>query len=341
MLLFFERPDGRGRSTSKQFMSGSTEYSCDNCGASFDSKRKMRAHQIAESQRISREELRQEIQRLAETLNRAPKAKDMNEQGDYSAATYFRRYESWDSALVAANVDPKTQNQVPDEAIIDEIQRLADALGNPPTATEMSEQGEFSVTLAQNRFGSWNDALKTAGYRPHHQYSICDQELTDEIERLVTKVGRSPTIEDMREYGRFSIRPYLRRFNSWEAAVRQAGFEPIGYPSGPDNPLWKPETEGGRYYGSNWQIQRQRALARDNFTCQTPGCEVSNEEHRRRFGRSIEVHHVRPLRDFNCGTDIDYDRANAVENLVTVCAVHHSLWERMCPLKPDIRHQEG
>jgi hypothetical protein len=34
---------------------------------------------------------------------------------------------------------------------------------------------------------------------------------------------------------------------------------------------------------------------------------------------------------------VDFERANRIENLVTVCAEHHHLWERASPLRLDTR----
>lgn len=321
-------------------MESPSAFTCDKCGVSFDSKEKLHAHEMAMQQRISKKELRAEIRQLADDIGRAPKAKEMAERGAYSPTTYQRRYDSWDDALAAAGVDPETCKRIPGEAILDEIRRLADESGTAPTAAEMDDRGDFSVKLAQNRFGSWNEALRQAGFQPSHRYSISDEALINDIQRLYNELGRAPTIEEVEELGSFSVRPYLRRFDTWQSAVHAAGYEPVGYPSGSANPMWKPDSRRNRYYGPRWQQRRRQALDRDDFECQTPGCEISNEEHLERFGRSLGVHHIRPLGEFERDGTINYERANAVENLVTICAKHHHIWERMVPLRPDTRHHE-
>lgn len=47
--------------------------------------------------------------------------------------------------------------------LLDELERLADELGETPSAPEMNEMGEFCVMTYANRFGSWNEALEEAG----------------------------------------------------------------------------------------------------------------------------------------------------------------------------------
>ena len=81
-----------------------------------------------------------------------------------------------------------------------------------------------------------------------------------------------------------------------------------------------------------------KALERDDFVCQTPGCERSQADHQAEFGTGLHVHHIRPLSSFSDnGENVDFERTNRLENLVTVCAEHHHLWERASPLRPDTR----
>lgn len=52
------------------------------------------------------------------------------------------------------------------EVLLDDIRRVAAELGNPPSAREMLEHGEYSQRVCQNKFGSWNEALREAGFAP-------------------------------------------------------------------------------------------------------------------------------------------------------------------------------
>lgn len=70
-----------------------------------------------------------------------------------------------------------------------------------------------------------------------------------------------------------------------------------------------------------------------------PGCEVDQDTHLDEYGSELHVHHIQPLRSFDVEADnAQFERANAVENLVTLCAEHHPIWESMAPLVPDTRH---
>lgn len=65
--------------------------------------------------------------------------------------------------------------------------------------------------------------------------------------------------------------------------------------------------------GRNWQEQRQKALVRDNWTCQDCGATIDEIGE-----RSIHVHHKIPYREFG-----NYREANDLKNLITLCASCH------------------
>jgi DEAD/DEAH box helicase domain-containing protein len=71
-------------------------------------------------------------------------------------------------------------------------------------------------------------------------------------------------------------------------------------------------------YGPNWQEQRQKALARDNHRCRTCGATAQP-------GQGLHVHHLRPFREYGyvSGRNRNYERANRLDNLLTLCASCH------------------
>ena len=96
--------------------------------------------------------------------------------------------------------------------------------------------------------------------------------------------------------------------------------------TGDNNPAWK----GGHaeYYGNNWHQQRRRRLEHDAHECVV--CGITEDEHREQVGRSLDVHHIRPLRTFE-----DPEDANVLRNLVTMCKPCHGRWEGI-PLRPEV-----
>lgn len=98
----------------------------------------------------------------------------------------------------------------------------------------------------------------------------------------------------------------------------------VGTISGPANFNWKGGYEA--YYGPNWRQQRRSARRRDGYICQR--CGVSEET----LGRQLDVHHIVPFRCFGVER---YLEANAMSNLVSLCAVCHLTVEHEQDTRPN------
>lgn len=81
---------------------------------------------------------------------------------------------------------------------------------------------------------------------------------------------------------------------------------------------WEVHFEGGHeyYYGPNWYEQRRRARKRDGYVCRK--CGLSDEDHSEEYGKSLHVHHITKFRKFE-----DYEEANRITNLLTLCRPCH------------------
>ncbi|PHQ38531.1 endonuclease [Halorubrum persicum] len=263
----------------------------------------------------------------------------MAEKGAYSPGCVKSKFESWSEALRSIGHTPNFRDDISAADLITDINTIAETLGRPPTSIEHRDRGEYVVKHMQNTFGSWNEALEAAGYEPHCEKGISKTKLIQEIHNVVELLGRVPTDGEIDEHGQFSSKCYYRRWDGWEAAVREAGYEPVSSASGARNCNWKENpAHEWRDYGENWKDQRKKALKRDGFGCQTPGCARSQADHQVEFGTGLHIHHIRPLSSFSDnGETVDFERVNRLENLVTVCVKHHHLWERASPLRLDTR----
>lgn len=98
---------------------------------------------------------------------------------------------------------------------------------------------------------------------------------------------------------------------------------------GAENPRFK---GGERYYGPNWDEQREQRIEYDNHECQR--CGMKREEHREEFRGDIHVHHIKPKNEFLDGSELDWEEANAMSNLITLCQDCHYLMEGL-PIQTD------
>lgn len=262
---------------------------------------------------ISKSELIRVLQKLAEKLGRPPKFEEMNEGGEYSGHTYLRQFGSWPEAKEAAGLDPKatTSRRISREELTDALTELEDKLGKTPSQIDMREDGQYSHRPYYREFDSWEDALVSAGIDPVYELGASKQELLEELQRLADSLGQSPTFAKLTEHGRFSLWPYLRVFDSWNDALRAADLK-INKAHG--------VLDGAIDYGPNWTKQRELALKRDRYVCRE--CGISDDEQRNATGEGLHVHHLKKRRKFD-----SYEKANRLENLVSLCRSCHYEWE--------------
>ena len=88
-----------------------------------------------------------------------------------------------------------------------------------------------------------------------------------------------------------------------------------------DLEIW---SSGQNDYGSDWGHIRNRVLIRDNHTCQV--CGIGSEKD------NLHVHHKQPLRSF-----ISTERANQLDNLITLCPRCHQRAESVVRVYSGIR----
>jgi len=122
---------------------------------------------------LSRDELISALQSLADSLNKTPQAKDMDEHGEFSAVSYWRKFGSWEEALDAAGFEGRSVepvNKLSREELIDELKSVASEVGRVPTTTDMQQHGAYSPGTYINRFGSWDKAIQLADIEPTSDY---------------------------------------------------------------------------------------------------------------------------------------------------------------------------
>lgn len=182
---------------------------------------------MTSTNKLERDELLDEINRLADDLGTTPTASAMNEHGQYSTSPYYRVFGSWSAALQEAGFEsPTVPKERSTSELLAEIRRLADD-SDPPAQAEMKHDGAYAPETYRSRFGSWAAALREAGFTPPAQGDrISDADLCDALTDLAATIGTVPTSADMKEQGPHSANTYIDRFGSWEDALVAAGLDP-------------------------------------------------------------------------------------------------------------------
>ena len=204
--------------------------------------------------RISDDELRADLQQVADELGESPTVRQYREHGTYTDSTLRNRFGSWSEALQAAGLDDSgSQRPVPTSQLIDELQDLADELGESPTARQMDDRGPRWHSVYQNRFGSWNEALEAAGLKVHYQTTLPEaadagasatgpadtetgktsrtgpidtEAILASLREVADQLGQPPTGKQFDAKGICSTGTVYKRFESWDAALEAAGLDP-------------------------------------------------------------------------------------------------------------------
>lgn len=272
----------------------------------------------------SREELLDDIRRVADDVDGEPSWDDYVEHGDYAIKGIQYRFDTWLAAKQEAGVYKRENHELTKTMLIEDMQRVDDEQSGALSQVTYDEHGKWTSMAVKRSFESWESACQQAGVtRPDKgPRTESSQELLADIRDLAEELERLPSRAEYNQRGDFSRQMAINRFGSWNDAVREAGFEPRtpGPMTGEDAPNWRGGYEP--YYGASWAEQRRKARRRDEYSCVV--CGMTEEQHKDEYGWELEVHHIKPFRKCD-----DHHEANDLENLATVCREHHSEYETL------------
>lgn len=320
---------------------------------------------------VSREQVIQDLRRVAEELGEVPSLTQYCERGKHSKSSIYRKFDDIGEARKAAGLDSMGQrggyNRIGRKKLLNAIHTLYEELGRPPRREEMLEQGEYSETPFIRVFGSWGEAVVEAGYEPYRPSSelaervtqTCEQcgEASEELESQTKEQENWFCSKDCKykwqaenvvgeahhQYAKVTVEcdwcdAEIERKPA-ELNLKERFFCDYDWFSewcshervGSRHPRWK--GGGDLYYGPNWQSQRRKRLEYDSYECQM--CGLSGTESKDEYGRQLEVHHLRPVRTFHEEPgDVDWDVLNGLDNLVTLCLPCHRKIEKL-PVQPQ------
>lgn len=265
-----------------------------------------------ETYNYTREDCLDALREAADRLGRSPTKEEYRELGlEPCPGVFVQKFGSWDKAKAEIGLNSLVKVTCSEEDCLEALEEAREILGHSPTTREYRELDiKPSVHEIKVVFGSWNAAKEYLGYDTvpsSHEITYSKEDCIEGLTEAAEKLGASPT---MREYNSLDVTPSLRvvrrRFGSWNAAKEAADLEK--YDDG--------SCSTGRYYGPNWEIQREQVLLRDEYQCQKCGIEL--EAHIEKYHRGLHVHHLIPFENFQ-----SYELANHLSNLVTICQRCH------------------
>lgn len=114
----------------------------------------------------------------------------------------------------------------PDEVLLEDLRRVASVLKRDSLPRDDYDQhGRFHPKTLVKRFGSWNKALELADLRVKKPNNLTKDDCLEDLRRVATKIGKSSiTVEEYRQFGKFTEGPFRRLFGSWVTALVEAGL---------------------------------------------------------------------------------------------------------------------
>jgi hypothetical protein len=109
----------------------------------------------------SDDSLLNEIKRVAKKLDKDTLTqKKFNQLSKTNHSTITKRFGSWNNALRKAGLSVKNVQNISDEELFAEIEKVWNRLGRQPQYKEMERLGKFSLGPYERRFGSWLKAVE-------------------------------------------------------------------------------------------------------------------------------------------------------------------------------------
>ena len=123
--------------------------------------------------------------------------------------------------------------KIPNTDLLDDIQQVANIVGETPTIREYEDNGKYSSSTIIKRFETWSNAVDTAELEPNSKNSVevSEEELLNDVQRVADKIDATPSRRVYDDHGKYSASTLTRRFGDWSSAVTTAGYEPLTGPA--------------------------------------------------------------------------------------------------------------
>ena len=144
---------------------------------------------------------------------------DEKGRGRFHSTTIANRFGGWNNALDKAGLKITKQKNISDEELLNDLFKVANGR-EKLSISEYNAKGKYTAQTMNDRFGSWNKAIKKANLKITNQQNISEIELFKNLEDVWIKLGSQPGRREMiRPVSKYSERPYLNKFGTWRKAL--------------------------------------------------------------------------------------------------------------------------
>lgn len=172
--------------------------------------------------KISKDDFIKEFFRAKSLLGHIPTTLEMSKYGNIAPNSYKRLWGSWSNFLRDEGEKYQKRN-IPEADLVRAYLKLKKQLKKDSlTQKDMNELGDFSSSVYERRFGSWNKFLKYIGDKENLKTDISKKDLTEEYLRIKNILNKSTlSCNDVRKHSKYALSTYLKRFGSWNKFVKE------------------------------------------------------------------------------------------------------------------------
>lgn len=174
----------------------------------------------------SKEHLLNVLKLLSNRIGRTSRIEDLNGDKDLpSPKVYFEKFGSWNNALKLAGLEINLRRDYTKEELIDSLLKKAKELNQNPTSNDLGRKNNMpDRSTFDDRFGTWNNALKEAGLKINCYYrKWTKEEVIKWLQYKYKELGRTPGIRDFDKDPRSPAKNTVRKlFGNWTNAIREA-----------------------------------------------------------------------------------------------------------------------
>lgn len=124
---------------------------------------------------------------------------------------------------------------IKDDELIEDVLRVSKQINlDTLTMAQYDKYGKYSSSTLCKRFGNWQTVLKKAelSVGKNQKFKVSSKEIIDDIILVAKKLDvNSITTSQYLAYGKYTLKPIVKNFGTWEKALKKAKLEPTGFKS--------------------------------------------------------------------------------------------------------------
>lgn len=188
--------------------------------------------EIKKSTKINKENLKRSFIKIVNEQGEIPSFKQLDKINDFPCSrAIYNFFETYDEFVIFCgfNHNKSSNGKLKDQFLLDEIKRFIKEFNRIPIQKDFENlKGYPSRKTFINHFGSFNKAIRQAGYEPkglsieENKYKYTKEYLFRIINDYIKKYNEVPTMEKLNKEVEFEVKIYYKKvFDGWNNALKE------------------------------------------------------------------------------------------------------------------------